>query len=1089
MNIGVKWTGILVGALAAFGAFGAQRDWSGIYLGSFPRVDGDGKRFVFEWNDSIWIAPTAGGEANRLTPEEANESSPALSPDGKKVAYTSTRDGGKKVFVMDLATKKVRRVSHNSEFTQVMGWRPDGRSLVAVAQRDHARTERANRVVFLDEEGSETFPLENVPTQFAALSPDGRLLALVYRYDDLYRKRRSGKCSRDEEIWLYDLKKKTFTRAATAAENAYSPCWRPDGKAFYYLGRKPGSAAAGVREYALDGGSDREVVSFGDDAAFQPSVSRDGRTMVVRAGFDFWRLDPAEKAPKPQRIALRPEGYQARSSFSRRRFFTTSWNFGEGSGDVTFCSNGLEAALTVGGGLYAMDTVVKTPRLVFDAPRALVTQCEFAPDGKRLYFAVDKGDASEIRVARRDDEALPWWENASFAVETLHAGEMVCKRLLLSPDGTRLAFSDQQGNLAVMDAKGGAPDIRVSSERVEQFCWSPDNRYLAAGLRDVDGNYEVWIVTAEGEKKRFNVSRNWKWDGEPAWSPDGKILAWSGRRPESDREEIFYVYLDPAVEASEKADAVTRPRRDILKEAPKAETKKAPKAETKKGDEKKTGDAKKEEEKKEETPSVKIVFDGLYDRIRRTGIAGDLPFFSHDSRTLAYRTGSVADTIHIPDRIRGERLCGKYGFDARWYAKENRIVWRVDNLPAHRDKTFAVNVYREDDLPDYRELAFRTAWARLRDRFYDRNMHGVDWKAVREKYLPAARNASGYSVFIRVISLMMGELNASHLGFGASDAAEREWIRTPKPHNWAAVTGHLGVRFAPGTFKVAEVIPGSNAEGRLATGDEILAVDGKTFKNAAQLAELLTLPDGRQVRLTVKGREKEPVYLKLSSYKTIRELIDKENVKAVRAKVGKATGGRVGYLAVRRMNLDTYKTFEDEIYSVAWDKDALILDVRDNVGGFTSDRMMSVLFGATFAHAVAPGGQVGYLFSYWNRPVFSKPVVVLINENVFSNGEMFGHTVKATGRGVLVGRQTAGGVIATNESNLLDYGTFRVPFLGWFLFDGTDLETNGVKPDIEVDVTPADLEAGRDPQLDAAVKAALDAIAKPAPAFTPRYAK
>lgn len=1098
MNVGITCLGIFAGVLAAIGAEGAQRDWSGIYLGSFPKVNANGTKFVFEWNDSIWIAPTAGGAASRLTPEEANESCPALSPDGKKVAYTSTRDGGRKIFVMDLATRKVRKVSHNSEFTQVMGWMPDGKTLIGIAQRDHARLERSKRVVFLAEDGSETFPLEKVHTHFAAISPDGRYIALVYRYDDLYRKRRSGKCSRDEEIWIYDMAKKTFARAATTSENAYNPCWRPDGKAFYYLGRRPGAGVAGVREYMLEGGGDREVASFGADAAFQPSVSRDGRTMVVRAGFDFWKLDLASKTPKPKRIALKPEGYQSRSSFSRRRYFTSAWNMAE-DGDVSFCSDGLEAALTVGGGLYVMDTVVKTPRLVFDMPRALVTRCGFSPDGKRLYFVVDKGDASEIRVAKRADASLPWWENVAFEIKTLFAGDMVYKRLLLSPDGSRLAFSDRQGNLSVMDAEGGKPEVRVSTESVERFCWSPDNQYLAAGLRNVDGNYEVWILTAKGEKKQYNLTRNWKWDGEPAWSPDGKILAWSGRRPGVDRDEIFYVYLDPADEAADKKDAVKRPRRDIIKEKPKEADKKdenrkdVDKKDVTKKDAAKNKEAdtqtKETDTKKEEKTSVKIVFDGLYDRVRKTGIAGDLPFFSHDSRTLAYRTGSVTDTIHIPDRIRGERLCFKYGFDARWYAKDNRIAWRLDNQPAHREKTFGLNVYREDDLSDYRELAFRTAWALLRDRFYDRNMHGVDWNAVRNKYLPAARNASGYSVFIRVIELMTGELNASHLGFWASDSAEREWVHTPKPHNWTAVTGHLGVKFAPGTFKVSEVVPGSNAEGWLEVGDEILAVDGKRPEKPARLMELLTLPADQKVQLTVKGREKDPVYLKLSSYKTIRELVDKNNDKAVRAKVEKATGGRVGYLTVRRMNFDTYKTFEDEVYSVAWDKDALIIDVRDNQGGFTSDRMMAVLFGATFAHAVSAGGEVGYLFGYWNRPVFSKPIVVLINENVFSNGEMFGHTVKATKRGVLVGRQTAGGVIATNDSNLLDYGTFRIPFLGWFLFDGTDLETHGVKPDIEVDITPADLQAGRDPQLDAAIKAAMDAVSKPAPKFIPQYAR
>ena len=136
-----------------------------------------------------------------------------------------------------------------------------------------------------------------------------------------------------------------------------------------------------------------------------------------------------------------------------------------------------------------------------------------------------------------------------------------------------------------------------------------------------------------------------------------------------------------------------------------------------------------------------------------------------------------------PDRLTGEKLSSKRGRNPRWYKKSNRLAWAVDNKPAHKDTVFNLKVYREDDLADYRELAFRTAWAKLRDRFYDRHMHGVDWKAVLDRYVPAARHASGYSVFTRVVNLMTGELDASHFGFRSSDTSDREWVRPPKPHN------------------------------------------------------------------------------------------------------------------------------------------------------------------------------------------------------------------------------------------------------------------------------------------------------------------
>jgi tricorn protease len=336
---------------------------------------------------------------------------------------------------------------------------------------------------------------------------------------------------------------------------------------------------------------------------------------------------------------------------------------------------------------------------------------------------------------------------------------------------------------------------------------------------------------------------------------------------------------------------------------------------------------------------------------------------------------------------------------------------------------------------------------------------------------------------------MTGELDASHLGFWSSSTSDREWVRPPKPHNWTAVTGHLGVRFAPGTFKVADVIAGSPAEGKLRVGDEVVAIDGKRLGPGTHLDDILNLPEGKQVQIVVKGRDAEPVYLKLATYARMRDLIAEAEVKSARARIDAATGGRVGYLAVRKMKPKNYQMFEEEVYSRCWGKDALVIDLRGNTGGFTADWLLSVICGGDHARTVAPNGQTGYLFGYWNRPVFSKPVAVLVDERTFSNGEMFAHAVKTLKRGPLVGRRTAGGAIATHDVNLLDYGTFRIPGRGWFLFDGSDMENNGAKPDTEVDLTPADEEAGRDPQLDAAVKAMMGSLVSPSPVFKPRYSR
>ena len=1062
----------ILAAVAAL-SVAAHGDFGGIYLGSAPSVNADGSQFVFEWNDSIWLASTAGGVAQRLTPEESKECWPLLSSDGTRVVFLSTKDGGYKLFEMNIVSGATRQIVRHSEPMRVCAWAPDKVSVVGAALRDFGGGADDFRLTVFSPEGMERYPLPGVKTSDASISPDWRFVAFSRRGEDnIYRKRR-GKCSRDAEIWLYDLTKHNFVKCATASENAFFPRWRPDGKAFYYLGRAPGSRVVGVREYVLEGAADREVVSFGDDAAFQPTVSADGRTMIVRAGFDFWRFDPTAEKPKPERIPLAPGGVQSRSAGAKRRFYTSAWN-NDYSGDMTFCSGGLEVAFTAGGGLYAMDTSVKTPRLVFDRQVARVTECMFTPDGSRLYFIVNHGDRSEVGYMMRFDPKLPWWENVAFHRASLVADDTVRSFMSISPDGSRVAWADPLGRLTFVDKDGAALGSGPDCAALAAYAWSPDGRNVAAALQDGNGNYDIWIVSADGAHAPFNVSRNWKWDGSPAWSPDGKILAWTGARSDSSGNEIFYVYLDPADEAADKAAAVDEARSAIAKAASPSD-KKDKQSETEKKADEKNG-----------TKQVRIVFDGLYDRIRRAGVRGTSPFFSHDSRTLAFHSGNHTDTIHIPDRMNPKRLCDKQGRNPYWFREDDRLAWVVDDKPAHLDTVFNFSVYREDSLADYREQAFRIAWAKIRDRFYDRGCHGANWPAVRAKYLPAARNASSLSVFTRVMNMMIGELSASHLGYYSSSMRDKEWGETPSLHNWSAVTGHLGVRFAPGTLRVESVFEGSGAWGVLKPGDVVKSINGIAVAGESEIAPLLLAPEGAVVRVTVEGSDK-PVYVKLSTYANVREYIRKATDRAVRARVAEISGGRVGYLAVRRMNTETYQKFEDEVFAEAWDKDALVIDLRGNLGGFTADRLLAILCGSDHSKSVTPNGLVGYLFGYWTRPVFSKPIAVIIDENVQSNGEIFSHAIKTTRRGLLVGRQTAGAVIATNDAPLLDYGTFREPFWGWFLPDGTDMESGGALPDIPVDLTPADEAAGRDPQLDAAVEVLRRELSRPATRFVPRY--
>lgn len=1065
-----------------------ENDWSRIFLASVPSISPDGDFFVFEWCGSIWRANTSGGEATRLTKDESREYWPILSPDGTRVAFLSNRDGGRKIFEMDLATRKTRQVTRLDGFVCLNGWMPDGKTIVAGAQRGLGRKGKTLRIVAVSPDGRETLPFERVNSYVAAASPDGRIIAFAYRGENIYRKRRTGKASVDSEIWLYDTQTRKFERAATLSDNAMSPVWRPDGKAFYYLGRKSGASVAGVREYTLEGRRDREVVSFGDDAAVQPTLSADGKTMIVRARFDFWRFDPTAANPRPQRIHLVPGGEPNRLDGTFRRFYSQIWN-NDYPGDLTFCADGTQFAFTCGGGLYAMDSIAEMPRLVADAaPRGRAVECAFTPDGSRLYALFDFGDSTEIRYFTRKDASLAWWENTSFDSKTIASGEQKREGLTASPDGTRIAWSDASCRLYFADLEGVVTGSGPVVSGVGSYAWSPDARHVIASLPDDNGNYDIWLVSTDGSAEPFNITRSWRWEGSCAWSPDGKVIAWSGYEPEANNATLHYAYLDPADEASDRIpDKFDRSRKANAKSFPAKE-----KAEGKKSDAGKK-DSGKDEKPEEKKPPYNIVLDGIRNRIRHINVPASALFFGPDSRTIAYDTGAATDKVKITGERKAERLSARRGRNAVWFKADNRVAWCVNGCPAHLDKSFKVAIYREDDVAGYRALAFRSAWARIRDVFYDPARHGADWEAVRAKYLEPARNAASFSVFERVISMMLGELDASHLGFYPDGAAAREWVREGTLHNWPQECGCIGVEFEPGTFKISSVMRNSPADGVLSPGDVITAVDGRPLEPGENFAERLIVPDNTPgVQIAIAPRKEgdaapAPVYIKPVSSARLRELSHEEAIRTTRERVHKESGGRTGYVYISAMLDDDYKRFEAEVYDEIYGRDALIVDVRGNSGGYIADRLLAVLCQARHAYAVFRNGQTGYPIGPRTRPFFNGRVVVLIDEESFSNAEIFSHAIKTLGRGVLVGRRTAGAVIGTSDGPLLDYGKFRDARIGWFLPDGADMENNGAIPDIPVDITPAEEEAGRDTQLEAAMRAASSGPS--ATAFTPKYAK
>ena len=1091
----------LLAACALFAAPAAGRE--PVKFADDPALSPDGATLAFAWRGDLWRVPVAGGTAARLTAHPAADARPRFSPDGTALAFDSDRAGSRQLYTMPAAGGTPRRVSGHGEGYTLQGWFPGGGALLAVGARDHhwRNADRFLKVVIPAEDqlpgtvgaAPDELLFDAYGTD-GALSPDGTKLLYVREGERWWRKGYVG--PQAAQVWLWDAADGTHTEVLRPPGGARAPLWRADGNAFHYVGRgvsddgaTAASPAFNLRAYDFFKRAGRALTAFPDDSVLNPAVA--GETAVFRHLFDLYRLDLSDPEAGPVKIEIAVAPDDAPDPSDRRELDRAS--------AAAVSADGLEWAFAAGGDIWVMDTVLKEPLLVTregedsKTPRGTAAwdtgpvfvggDAKTGPE--TLLFVSETDGRVDLYSATRADPAKPWWRQSDFTIARLTDTPETEADLTVSPTGDRIAFVREPGELVVADPDGTDQTVVRSGFDAPDYAWGPDGRWIAAAWQDDDFNSEIYLLPADGSRPPVNVSRHPDDDGSPAFSPDGSKLAFVGRR-DGDERDVHWLFL------KRDGDDETDRDRTLAEALAKFDARK-PKG----GDEAKTVAPEDRRPLTAPRPAPRFDLENIHERLRTVSIPNSYeggPFWLDDD-TLAFGAysadGRGTYKIDLPAKPgeKGEpkKLTGDTGSFLRRLGG-GKAAWLSGGVPGTlkgdgKTEEYQFEANQRLAVAGRMRTGFGAAWRLMRDNWYDEAFNNRDWDAVRDKYLPAAGAAADPGQLGEVVSMMLGELNGSHLGFYPSGGD-----RYDAPGAWAERTGHLGLRFEDGYegpgWKIRDVLPGGPADAAaadLGAGDIILRIDGVDLSPAVGPAAVLTGDPARDVTLTVRVENDGPRTLTLrpTSYRAARGLLYEHWLRHNREVVDSLSDGRFGYLHIRSMNGASLTEYERQLYNVGFGRDGLIVDVRDNGGGSTADRLLTSLTQPRHAVTVPRGGGPGYpqdrkVYASWH-----KPVVVLCNQNSYSNAEIFSHAIKTLGRGKLVGVRTAGGVISTGSAAVTDVGRIRQPFRGWYVAaTGEDMELNGAVPHVELWPAPGDVPAGKDAQLEAAVAVLAEEVKK-----------